>query len=326
MKKQRVAIMITGLALFGFVAAKVGWNDIARQLQEVCTAVPVLLALSAIRAVLQTAAWSGALRVHGIKVSATNLIGARLASRAMGYLSVLGPLVSEPMRISLLEDRSQEATAATLIDTSVYWVSCWFFTIFGTVCAIHVISGQKRLASLLILAPLAIGAAFLIIRRKLVLPGLVRKLGRRCPTWLRKGERVEVGIRQFQAQHPACIRRMFVYGIACQILMGAELVSIFLALRIPCHSGTILGLESASRVVRTMGGWLPARIGIDESGMAAAAVTFGLSSLTGLAIALARRIRDLTEALIGFCWLAWPSRSVENGIKPGTQLVPKTCA
>ncbi len=326
MKKQHVAIMITGLALFCVVAAKVGWNDIAQQLRAIGTALPILLALSALRMALQTAAWSGALRVHGIRASSANLIGARLASRAMGYLSVLGPLVAEPMRISLLEVRSQEATAATLTDTSVYWVSSWLFTIFGTVCAVQFISGGKRLWSLLMLAPLLIAAAFLMIRRKPVLPGLVRLLASRCPSWLRKGEQVEIGIRDFQSEHPACIRRMFAYGVACQILMGAELLVIFLALRIPCHPGTILGLETASRVVKSMGGWLPARIGADESGMAAAALTFGLSSLTGLAIALARRVRDLTEALAGFCWLAWHSRSARRSVKSGARLVRATCA
>jgi hypothetical protein len=119
---------------------------------------------------------------------------------------------------------------------------------------------------------------------------------------------------------------MFACGIACQILMGAELVAIFLALRIPCRPGTLVGLETASRIVRTMGGWLPARIGIDESGMAAAALTFGLSSLTGLAIALARRVRDLTEAMAGLYWLALRARSAHQRVKPGSQLVRTACA
>lgn len=324
MKKRHAAIMTVGLTLFGFVAARIGWSDLGRQLTKVCLAVPILFALSALRMVLQTAAWSGALRARGIRASASNLIGARLASRAMGYLSVLGPVVSEPMRISLLDDRSAEATAASVIDTSVYWVSCWLFTIVGTLSAVQFLGGQKRLATLGALAPLAIGAAFLILRRKPVLPGLVRLLGHFAPSWLRKVEQIEAGIREFQAQHPACVRRMFACGIACQVLMGAELVAIFLALRIPCHAATVLGLESASRVVRTMGGWLPARVGIDESGMAAAALTFGLSSLSGLAIALARRVRDMTEALAGLCWLAWHSRSAAR--RKGVALAGTACA
>jgi len=151
MKRQNIAIMITGLALFGFVATKVRWSDIAQQLKAVSMALPVLFALSGLRMALQTAAWSCALRTYGIRASKTNLIGARLASRSMGYLSVLGPVVSEPMRIRLLENRSPEATTASLIDTGVYWASSWFFTIFATVCAIQFISGGRRLQSLVML-------------------------------------------------------------------------------------------------------------------------------------------------------------------------------
>lgn len=325
MKKRQVAIMTVGLALFGFVATKLGWRELAQQIEKVCMALPILFALSAARTALQTAAWSSALRARGIRASVINLVGARLASRAMGYLSVLGPLVSEPMRISLLEDQSEEAVTASLIDTGVFWVSCWLFTILRTLCAVQSMSGQKRLASLLTLTPLAIGAAFLMIRRKPVLPGLIQRLGKYAPSGLQKGEHVEVEIRAFQAQHPGCIRRMFAYGVLCQVLLGTELLAIFVALRLPCHLSTILGLESASRIVRTMGGWLPARIGIDESGMAAAALTFGLSSVIGLAIALARRVRDMSEALIGLSWLAWRARSSTRR-NTGRQLVRTACA
>jgi hypothetical protein len=105
---------------------------------------------------------------------------------------------------------------------------------------------------------------------------------------------------------------MFCLGVACQVLMSAEIAAMFLAFGIPCHLGVILSLETASRLIKAVGGWLPARIGADESGMAAAFLTFGLSSMTGLAVALACRVRDLTEAAVGLCWLAWRSRSVQR--------------
>jgi hypothetical protein len=140
MGKRNGVITMMGLALFGFVAAKLGWNNIMRQLLAIAAALPVVFALSALRTALQTAAWSSALRANGMQASTTNMIGARLASRAMGYLSVLGPLRSEPMRISLLENQSERATAAMVIDTGVYSVSCCFLTILGTDCAVQYVS------------------------------------------------------------------------------------------------------------------------------------------------------------------------------------------
>jgi hypothetical protein len=73
----------------------------------------------------------------------------------------------------------------------------------------------------------------------------------------------------------------------------------------------ILALEAANRVVKAMGSWVPARIGADETGMAAAFLAFGLPSASGLALALARRSRDLLEVVIGFTWLALRSRTVK---------------
>jgi hypothetical protein len=52
-----------------------------------------------------------------------------------------------------------------------------------------------------------------------------------------------------------------------------------------------------------------ARIGADETSMAAAFLMFGLPSACGLSLALARRVRDLIEVFAGLGWLAWSSRS-----------------
>jgi hypothetical protein len=92
------------------------------------------------------------------------------------------------------------------------------------------------------------------------------------------------------------------------MLTAAEVVAVFCCLKMPVHAGMILALEAANRVVKAMGGWLPARLGTDESGMAAAFMAFGLPSASGLALALARRSRDLLEVLVGFAWLAGRSR------------------
>jgi len=47
----------------------------------------------------------------------------------------------------------------------------------------------------------------------------------------------------------------------------------------PVHAGMILASEAANRVVKAMRGWLPARLGTDESGMVAAFMAFGIAWL-----------------------------------------------
>src|SRR5580704_16212918 len=115
MKKTKIIMPAAGLVLFAFVLEKMGWTGVFHQLQVIRKALPILVGLSLLRLALQTFAWSQTLRAEGIGAGMGELIGARVASRGVGYFSVLGPVVAEPMKIRLLRDHSPSVTAATLI-------------------------------------------------------------------------------------------------------------------------------------------------------------------------------------------------------------------
>jgi uncharacterized membrane protein YbhN (UPF0104 family) len=174
------------------------------------------------------------------------------------------------------------------------------------------LAGRGHLLPILLMASLTIGVLALIARSKPLLSALTRMLGSRCPRWLKRAEQVQIAMREFKAQHPAAIGRMFWLGLACQALLAAELVAIFWSLKIPLHLLMVLGLETASRIIKIVGGLVPARIGADEGGMAASFLAFGLPSASGIALAFARRSRDLVEVAAGLCWLAWKARSRTN--------------
>lgn len=307
MNRKNVAIMIAGVGLFGFVAAKMGWNGMAQELKTVWMALPILLGLSSVRMLLQTLAWSCALESDGIHASFGQLIGARASSHGIGYLSVLGPLISEPMRIGLVGENS---AAATLIDTGVYWFSSGVFAILGAICAVGCMA-RPHMGSLITMVLTTVAGMIFITGSKPILPALARKLAGRAPAWLRHGAEMETAVRDFRSRHRYVVRKIFCLGIGCQVLMAMEIVAIFWCLRLPIHCTVILALEAANRVVKAMGAWIPARLGTDESGMAAAFATFGLPSASGIAVALARRSRDLAEVALGLTWLALRSQSTK---------------
>jgi hypothetical protein len=309
MKKYSSVIMTAGLVLLVLAAAKVGFVGLLHNLAAGWIALPILVGLGAIRLALQTFTWSSALRKDGINVGAGTLIGARLASRGMGYLSVLGPMIEEPMKIKLLGESAAKATAATLIDSGVDFFSSGVIAIAGSLCAVHALAGGRHVIPLLLASASTCLGLFLIMRPRPLLPALLRVLGSRCPAWLKPAEGVELAIRDFQTRYPASIRMMLLVELLCHILIVAEIATIVLVFKLPFHVGTVMALEAANRVVRIMGGWLPARIGADETGMAAAFLMFGLPSASGLALALVRRVRDVGEVLAGLGWLAWTSRS-----------------
>ena len=305
-RRWDAVLAVAGLALFAFAASRIGWGAVINAIVEARFAVAIILGLSLCRLILQTRSWSIALRSEGIEASTSELMLIRLASQGIGYLSVLGPVASEPMRISLLRKPGGTGTASTLADTGVYWFTTAMVGIAGCLSAVVVLAHHHGhlVRSLEIFGVVLAGFLVLVAHPKSRLSPLVETLGRRCPQWLRKGMQIEVAIREFQNRNPSSIRRMFWLGVACQLTVLAEIAAIFWCLQIPVHSGAVFAVEGATRAIKIVGGWMPARIGVDESGTAGAFLAFGLLPAAGLTLALVRRFRDLLSALIGLTWLA----------------------
>ena len=315
-RRRELMLTAAGLLLFGFVASRVGWHAVMRELEAVRAGIAIIVALSLVRLILQTRSWSIALRLDGFHFSTGELMLVRLASQGMGYLTVLGPVASEPMKIRLLRQNGNSPTSATLADTGVYWFASGLVGISGCLAAgLLLAHSPKALVSAGMLAAIFITGLFTIARRKPFLAPLGDRFGACCPRWLRKAGQIETAVRNFARQDRPAIRQMFLLDFSCQVLVMAEVATVFWFLRLPWHAGIILGLEAANRMVKMASGWLPARIGADESGTAGAFLSFGLPAAAGIALALARRTRDLLGCLVGLAWLAWVSR---RGAVPST--------
>jgi hypothetical protein len=320
MKKAQPAIAVVGVALFAWVLAHVGLASFVEQLKAMRIALPIVLGLSTLRLVLQSVAWSASLKGERIYVDTPRLAGIRLAGQSMGYLTVLGPVISEPMKIKLLGTSTEATVTATFLDNGVYWftsallaicgiVSLPFVIVHGT--AYHLIPAVFALALMI----------FLITRRKPVLSGVLRALGKRAPSWLLRAEEFESSIRNYRFNQPALVSRMFWIDIACQALIASEVVVVLWSLHLPIHFFTILVIEGVTRGLKMLSGWIPARLGSDEGGAISAFALTGLSPMLGLALALTRRVRDLLWALIGIVWLGWHSRGTKRS-QNRTLLVP----
>ncbi len=298
----RIGVLLTGLALFVFAIERTGSGSVFRELHAMSGAVVVIIALSVVRLLLQTQSWALALREDGVDSNTTELMFLRLASQGIGYLTVLGPAVSEPIKIKLLQHHRGSATTATLADTGVYWMSAGLVLISGSIAA-TVVFAHDRSASIL-LATLVAAGLYSLARLDAILAPLVSRLGKRAPGWLMKAAQIESEIHGFAETHPATIRRMFLLDLACQALLLGEVAIGLFSLQLPVRAGAVLSIEAAGRAVRLLAGWMPARIGADEGGAAAAFAALGFPSAAGLALALARRFRDMLASLIGLIWLA----------------------
>jgi hypothetical protein len=311
MRKNHLVAAFVALTLFAWVIAHVGLPTMAEQWKAMRVALPIILVLSLLRLCLQTVTWSASLRGEDVSVEMPKLMGVRLASQSMGYLTVLGPVISEPMKIKLLRTASGPTITATLLDDGVYWFSSALLAIAGiaSVPLVGVRGTVYHSIPIIVLLACALG---IIRRQSPVLSGAVRVLGDRVPFWLTRAERLEASIRTYRLNQPMLVRRMFCMGLACQVLIASEVVVVLWSLGLSSHFVSILAIEGIIRTVKMISGWIPARLGSDEGGAISAFALAGVSPMLGLSLALTRRIRDLLWALIGIIWLAWNSRRLSK--------------
>jgi hypothetical protein len=281
------------------------------QLKATRVALPVVLCLSIFRLFLQSTAWSASLKGENVTVDTPTLIGTRLASQSMGYLTVLGPVISEPMKIKLLGTSSEPTIAATLLDTGVYWFTSVLVAISGIICLPLIVVRGAAYQWIPVILALGI-AVFVITRRRPILADVIRACGERIPSWLSRAAKWEASIRSYRVEQPALVSRMFWIGVFCQLLIASEVVIVLLSMHLPIHLFSVMAIEGVTRVLKMASGWIPARVGSDEGGAISAFGVVGLSPMLGLGLALTRRVRDLLWALIGIVWLAWKSRRMSS--------------
>src|SRR5262249_39473054 len=161
------------------------------ELRRIWTAIPLLIALSIVRLLLQTRSWKIALTAEGLRSSVRELIGIRMASQSMGYLSVLGPAISEPMKIRLLGDDWKSAATATIVDSGVYWFSSVLAGVVGCIAAAVTLAHSRYAATLFAITAVFTASAGLLLRKKPMLATLIELFGRHTPSWLKKGADLE---------------------------------------------------------------------------------------------------------------------------------------
>lgn len=306
MTRGNLLLTLIGVMLFAWVIGHVGPSVIVHQLKALRIALPIVLALSLCRLLLQTLTWSAALKHEGLDFGAWKLMRIRLASQGMGYLTVFGPVLSEPMKIKLLGAPVEPTATATFLDNGVYWFTSALVGIAGCV-SISLLKSQRGTSALAFFVIFVLVIVFMT-RRKSVLARVTGALGKRSPSWLTKGVTIESAIRELRAEKPELVGRMFGFDLACQLLLISEVAVVLWSLRLPLHLISVLAIEALTRGVKMMTGFVPARLGADEGGAMSAFAASGISPALGLTLALTRRTRDLCWALVGLAWLAWTSQ------------------
>ncbi len=306
MKRPRMVAGVAAVAALGVLAYRIGPAEIAAQFLNLRIVLPIVLMTGLARLLLQTRAWKIALRAEGIEAPQHRLLAVRLASQAAGYLTTLGPVVTESSKLFLLGNPTGMAAAipATLVETGMYWFTTVIMGLAGCCAAAILIADAPAIWA----AAAIFGVAFALLagRRSLLSP-LARAVGARAPGWLLSAERAELRIRSFRDRQPRAAGEVLALESIAQLVTLVEVAAVLWGVGIRPAALQVLAIEAAGRIVKILCAWIPGRIGADEGGAAASFALLGLAPAAGLTLAVARRVRDLLWCTAGAVWAVWSS-------------------
>ena len=295
-----LVVSIVGIALLIFTVRQVGgWRAIVEGITNLGWWFAVVLLLGAFRMVCRTRAWMVCANEPQLRFR--DAFGAWLAGDAIGNLTPLGLLASEPTKILMVRTRISTVTsiASVTIENAFYTASVLVVLLTGTWLLLqraNVPDGLERIAEIGLagIVVAALVAVWAVRTRPAILSRfapMVSKLAGQSNAPAETMREVESQIYAVRQWPIGRIAHVSAWEIAFHVAAIAE-VWVVLAALIPEVTVTeAFLLESAGRFVTVAFKFVPYRLGIDEAGSGAVAAVLGLSPAIGVTLALVRRLR-----------------------------------
>lgn len=262
---------VAGIALFGYSVVSVGPRELIAQMRSLAPVLPVILALAAIRFLLQAAGWRAAMPAAP-RPRWRDVFAAVVAGEAAGYFA-WGPVTREPMKAMFVSHAvpQRAALTAAVFERFIYAIA----------------------ATLLIVAALAIAAVrYHFVGRFVIGSGLIIGM---ALTMTQRWQRVGGDMRR----HRASLGRLGALAAAQEISNLVEAYLVLAWLGATPTPAAIVVLEGIGRLMNSAGQFIPGKLGVTEAATAALADGLRLGSAHGLSLALARRVRSLAWGAVG---------------------------
>lgn len=317
-----LSLLVGGL-LFALVIKQTGTQELWERVRALDARFGWILAVSAVRPMLRAYAWLRCLHEAERHAGFFNVWRARLIGDAIGNLTTAGPLLAEPARLVFFSGHVpfQAAAASLSLELVSYLFSACLMMLAGLIVllATGVTAPVLRTASLLaaaVLLVVVLCAAWLWWRRWSLIGNLRRvsaRVGRLHsliqtihhkiePLWQRLLQ-LERHNLEFYRQRPRD------FALVCLCEAGFHffgVVEIWLTLHLlgaPVDWLTAFIFEAVNRIINVAFAFVPVKLGVDEVGTALLAGALGFGSLTGVALAVYRKLRVLFWTALGLLLL-----------------------
>jgi len=286
------------MGLLAWAVAGVGVRTAIAQLRTLGPLLPPVLVINAVRYIAQAAAWRVAVPL-GSRPPLWRLVTACLTGEAFGYLTFAGPLASVPARALLVRDRVplREGAAAAALERVVFILTAAAMVVAAVVLVAHhrIAEGATgwpivaSIASAVIVGVVAVAAIFAVASRRW-LPS--------CPL------------------SASVLTRLVCLAAAQHAIALVEATIMLRAVGAPAAFRRVFVFEALMRLVGVPAAFVPAGIGVYESGSTVLAEVLHLGAASGLSLGLMRRVRALIFSAIGLLTLVL-HRAARTDAGPG---------
>ena len=303
---------LLGLGLLSYLVFRTGPGVVWKQLQTVGWGLALIIILGGFSQFIKTCAWRQAFTCDIGQLSWSRSFVAQLISDGIGQFGVAGKVVGEGTRISLLGRTVplSNALSAGAIDGGLHSFSAVVVTLLGisAILMIGPVSVRWRVYAVLLIAVLvsAVILAAVALRNRWQLVGhATRAIGRlpRLHTWVSDKQPIidsaEHNLLNFHREAPTAFWATLIFNLLWHMLAVLE---VYIILRFMGAGFTVGGafiVEGLTKVINLVGAFNPGNFGTYEGGSMLIAKMFGVTSTTGLTLALCRRARTVFWAGVG---------------------------
>lgn len=254
-------------------------------------------------------------------------LAARFGGEAVNFFTFTGPFLGDATKAILLKKNVSitQSASAVIIDNVLYYITVILVVLGGIAVLIaqYGSSGSTMTRVLLGIVIVAIamlaGLVLAMMYRFKPLTHLIKRLEKRgiAPNFLlkRKGSFESVESNVFHFYHDRKADFFSVFGIS-MLTHAVSVSEVYLVLKLlgkePFVSTAFI-IESLTKVINAVFGFIPGTIGAYEGGNGIILRTLGYTTAVGIALALVRRGAILFSTFIGCIILLW--RTAEGGAK-----------
>jgi len=313
----RLALLVGGAALFGFLVWRIGPRAIAASFGELGWRLLIVLVFPfCLITAADTLGWRFAFRRD--RVSFWTLVRARVAGEAVNGTTPTGSVGGEAVKAWLIRDRVpyRESLPSVIVAKTTITMAQALFLLVGIIVAAIALPVRGRwllqpMTVLFALEALAVGG-FVYAQlsgmvagggKLLERMGLVRAAHHGLPL-----RRIDRTLSLVYRRRPLRLALSIGFHFLGWVLSAGETWFILWLLDVPVSPTTAVIVEACGTAVRFVTFFVPGHLGALEGGNVAVFLALGLNPAAGMSAILVRRVREAAWYGLGFLLLRAPGR------------------